>query len=255
MRRRTTVLAVLIGSMLVTACAGDEAMGSLCYGAPSARGREIMGGLLVYGQPEPIGANEPTTTHLHAPATVGGVELEPGSYSIYAIADEDEWEFFIDTMVGALTYRMAPVEIADLVGAVVATCQRRAGERDVKLSVTSLATAQISGDHDRLHQLLNNLLENALRYTDSGGCIEVAGFAQPDGSYQLTVDDSPPAIPEAKLPRLFEPLYRTEEARSRKTGGAGLGLAICHNIVAAHSGRISAAASPLGGLRITVNLP
>jgi len=71
--------------------------GLLCYGAPSARGREIMGGLLVYGQPERIGANEPTTIHLTAPAAVGGVSLEPGSYSIYAIANEDEWHFFINS--------------------------------------------------------------------------------------------------------------------------------------------------------------
>ena len=56
-----------------------------------------MGGLVVYGQPERIGANEPTTIHLTGPASVGGVPLEAGSYSIYAIASEDEWEFFINS--------------------------------------------------------------------------------------------------------------------------------------------------------------
>ncbi len=71
--------------------------GLLCYGAPSARGRDIMGGLLVYGQPERIGANEPTTIHLSGPATIGDVALEAGSYSIYAVAAEDEWEFFINS--------------------------------------------------------------------------------------------------------------------------------------------------------------
>lgn len=71
--------------------------GLLCYGAPSARGREIMGGLVVYGQPERIGANEPTTIHLAGPANVGGVELEPGSYSIYAIPGPDQWSFFINS--------------------------------------------------------------------------------------------------------------------------------------------------------------
>lgn len=69
----------------------------LCYGAPSARDREVMGGLLKYGQPERIGANEPTTIHLTSAASVGGISLEPGSYSIYAIANADEWEFFINT--------------------------------------------------------------------------------------------------------------------------------------------------------------
>lgn len=71
--------------------------GLLCYGAPSARGREIMGGLLVYGQPERIGANEPTTIHLAGPASIGGVEVGPGSYSIYAIPGPEEWVFFLNS--------------------------------------------------------------------------------------------------------------------------------------------------------------
>lgn len=142
MRRFRTLPPLVLGGMLLAACAGgDEAMddaasdgemasselscyiargtmeeaqerpsplretefavggtdGLLCYGAPSARGREIMGGLLVYGQPERVGANEPTTIHLTGPANVGGVQLEPGSYSLYAIANEDEWQFFINS--------------------------------------------------------------------------------------------------------------------------------------------------------------
>lgn len=71
--------------------------GLLCYGAPSARGRDIMGGLVVYGQPERIGANEPTTIHLAGPANVGGVELDAGSYSIYAVPSDDEWVFFVNS--------------------------------------------------------------------------------------------------------------------------------------------------------------
>jgi hypothetical protein len=71
--------------------------GLLCYGAPSARGREIMGGLLVYGQPERIGANEPTTIHLSGPATIGDVQVGPGSYSIYAVAGPTEWTIFVNS--------------------------------------------------------------------------------------------------------------------------------------------------------------
>ncbi|MEQ1857858.1 MAG: DUF2911 domain-containing protein [Longimicrobiales bacterium] len=69
----------------------------LCYGAPSARGREIMGGLVPYGVPWRIGADEPTTLHLSARANLGGVALEPGSYSLYAIPGQNEWQFFINT--------------------------------------------------------------------------------------------------------------------------------------------------------------
>ena len=71
--------------------------GLICYGAPSARGREIMGGLVVYGQPERIGANEPTTIHLSGPTSIGGVEVGAGSYSIYAIPGPDEWVFFVNS--------------------------------------------------------------------------------------------------------------------------------------------------------------
>ncbi len=68
----------------------------LCYGAPSARGRDIMGGLVVHGQLERIGANEPTTLHVDGNASVGGVQVGPGSYSIYAIPGADEWEIFVN---------------------------------------------------------------------------------------------------------------------------------------------------------------
>lgn len=75
----------------------DGGQGLLCYGAPSARDRTVMGELVPFGQPWRIGANEPTTIHLSGPANVGGVELEPGSYSLYAVPGQDEWQFFINS--------------------------------------------------------------------------------------------------------------------------------------------------------------
>jgi hypothetical protein len=72
----------------------------LCYGAPSARGREIMGGLVPYnGEPWRMGADEPTTLHLSSRANVGGVALQPGSYSLYAIPSANEWRVFINSNV------------------------------------------------------------------------------------------------------------------------------------------------------------
>jgi len=70
--------------------------GLLCHGAPSAKGREIMGGLVPYGQPWRLGANEATAIHLSAPASIGGVKVEAGSYSLYPIPGEDEWTFFVN---------------------------------------------------------------------------------------------------------------------------------------------------------------
>ena len=82
-----------LGETLIT-LGGEEA--TLCYGRPSANGREIMGGLVPWGQPWRMGANEATALHLPFSAVVGGVELEPGSYSLYAIPGESEWEIFVN---------------------------------------------------------------------------------------------------------------------------------------------------------------
>lgn len=73
--------------------------GLLCYGAPSARDREIMGGLVPYGELWRAGANEATTLHLSGPATLGDVQLEAGSYSIYMLPNENEWEVFVNSAI------------------------------------------------------------------------------------------------------------------------------------------------------------
>lgn len=70
--------------------------GLLCYGAPSARGREVMGGLVPFGSPWRLGANEPTAFHLSAPTQIGGVSVDAGTYSFYAIPGAEEWEFFLN---------------------------------------------------------------------------------------------------------------------------------------------------------------
>jgi Protein of unknown function (DUF2911) len=75
----------------------DGGEGLLCHGAPSARGRQIMGGLVPWGQPWRMGANEPTTIHLSAPASIGDVAVQAGSYSIYAIPNEGEWRIFVNS--------------------------------------------------------------------------------------------------------------------------------------------------------------
>lgn len=71
--------------------------GLLCYGAPSARDRDVMGSLVPYGQPWRIGANESTSIHLSGPADIGGAQLQAGSYSIYAIPGDSEWRFLINS--------------------------------------------------------------------------------------------------------------------------------------------------------------
>lgn len=73
-----------------------DGMVKVCYGSPRVRGREIFGGLVPYGQPWRLGANEPTTLHTTVPLSVGGVEVEPGSYSLYAVPGMEEWEIVVN---------------------------------------------------------------------------------------------------------------------------------------------------------------
>jgi two-component system sensor histidine kinase BaeS len=109
-------------------------------------------------------------------------------------------------------------------------------------------------DGRRIEQLLGNLLDNSLRYTDAPGCVRLT--LQIDaGEVLIDLDDSAPGVPAVDAARLFEPLYRADAARSRHTGGSGLGLAICHAIVQAHGGAITATASELGGLQVRIRLP
>ena len=112
----------------------------------------------------------------------------------------------------------------------------------------------ILADPQRLHQLFANLLDNAFNYTDAPGTLELR-MERRGATLQIKLCDSAPTVPTAELERLFERLYRVESSRSRATGGAGLGLAICRNIAEAHQGTLTAHPSPLGGLCLTLTLP
>jgi two-component system sensor histidine kinase BaeS len=112
----------------------------------------------------------------------------------------------------------------------------------------------ISGDTERLHQLFANLLGNSLKYTDIGGELKI--FMAVDlQKVIINFMDSAPGVAPEELERLFERLYRVEASRNRSSGGAGLGLSICKNIVDAHGGSIAAHPSELGGLLIRIELP
>lgn len=109
-------------------------------------------------------------------------------------------------------------------------------------------------DATRIAQLLGNLLQNSLRYTDAPGTVAVS-LQLLGERVQVCVDDTAPGVPDADLARVFEPLWRADPARGRHDGGSGLGLAICEAIAKAHGGHIRASASALGGLRIVAELP
>lgn len=163
------------------------------------------------------------------------------------------------TDLGALSYRKTQMDLHELLEDALDAFRGAFADAGIDLQLkTPDAGADndwtLHGDAQRLTQLFRNLLRNSLAYTDRGGALVVTLSRQ--GAWLcMDFDDSAPGVPAADLPRLFERLYRVDASRSRATGGAGLGLAIARNIAAAHGGEISAAPSPLGGLRVHLALP
>jgi len=143
--------------------------------------------------------------------------------------------------------------------------QARLSASNVKVSLGSEDQVQVIGDADRLKQLFLNLMDNAIKYTPSGGTVTLS-FAREGDWVRVAVADTGVGIPAQDLPRIFDRFYRVDKARSRDRssfdsrsggsgGGTGLGLAICKWIVDAHGGRIQAQSEVGKGSTFTVWLP
>jgi two-component system sensor histidine kinase BaeS len=158
--------------------------------------------------------------------------------------------------IGALTYRKDDLDLVEVLRDSMESYWPEFERKGISFTAALAENAEIMvfADRERLNQLFANLFENSLRYTDKGGRLAV-GLALSEEQAVIEFQDSAPGVPDKELDRLFERLYRVEGSRNRSTGGAGLGLAICKNIVEAHEGSISAHSSPLGGLLIRISFP
>ena len=157
--------------------------------------------------------------------------------------------------IGALTYRKAELDLRELLADAVATFGPEFEQKGIALRADLPPGGDFSifADPGRLHQLFDNLFDNALKYTDPGGALTVRLESQGNQA-SVELADGPPGVAPEELERLFDRLYRVESSRNRALGGAGLGLAICKNIVEAHEGEISALPSPQGGVLIAIKL-
>ncbi len=138
---------------------------------------------------------------------------------------------------GQLPLDRRAIDLAALVREVTALSRPVAEDKGVALTVSGDEPARAAADRDRIAQVLQNLLANALRYTTRGGRVAVAVRG---GAAEVTVEvaDSGPGIPDDELSRVFDRFYRVDRSRARATGGAGLGLAIVKSLVEAHGGRV-----------------
>jgi two-component system phosphate regulon sensor histidine kinase PhoR len=112
----------------------------------------------------------------------------------------------------------------------------------------------VGADPEAIHQVFSNLVDNAMKYAQSGGRI-ILGARPVSSGVEFYVQDFGPGIPSEHLPRLFERFYRVDKARSRESGGTGLGLAIAKHIVLAHGGSIRAQSELNHGSTFLFTLP
>lgn len=156
---------------------------------------------------------------------------------------------------GALRLQLQPTDLGALLHSVLERYRARLQAAGLGVSSELPATpCRVTADPDRLSQVLCNLFENSLRYTDAGGRLHCS-LARHGALIELCLEDSAPGVPQASHARLFERLYRFDHHRSRERGGSGLGLAICQALITSHKGKIFAQPSDLGGIKIVIRLP
>jgi two-component system, OmpR family, sensor kinase len=154
-----------------------------------------------------------------------------------------------------------PVDLLTLAADAVQDARMIAPQRKIELMVGKGAAFLVLGDEQRLRQVIGNLMSNALTHTPDGTPIDVrilthgADGRLPVPSVTLEVDDHGPGLSKEQADRVFERFYRADQARRRKTGGAGLGLAIVSALVAAHDGVVGVDTAPGGGATFWITLP
>lgn len=138
---------------------------------------------------------------------------------------------------GRQQMELRPVALRELVETALADSQSAKDTRAVQFHV-DISDLQVNVDVDRLHQVLGNLIANAIKYGRDRGQVTVTARALSGNLVEVCVRDDGPGIPSESLDRIFERFYRVDKARSRNQGGTGLGLSIVKHIIQSHGGRV-----------------
>lgn len=155
----------------------------------------------------------------------------------------------------ARSLRKEPIDVPELLHAALDSVRPMAeAKKQVLESTCPPGISPFPGDSQKIHQMLVNLLQNAINYTPEGGRITLE-VRRSEAGVQFEVADTGIGIPAEDLPRIFERFYRVDKGRSRKLGGTGLGLSIVKHIAEAHGGRVSVDSQFGMGSRFTINLP
>jgi len=158
---------------------------------------------------------------------------------------------------GQEVFQHEPLIVLDMLESCVETHQGRAEAKGLTLALelgSIDATTRVIADEEAFHQVFDNLIDNAIKYTPEAGWIRVICDANPQ-SIEIVVADSGIGIPRDDLPRIFERFYRVDKARSRELGGTGLGLAIVKHVVQSIGGQVMVESRLGEGTRFRVKLP
>ena len=155
---------------------------------------------------------------------------------------------------GALQLDLRSLDLAELARTRCEGLSRLAAQRGMALNVESQKPAEVLGDPDRLAQVLDNLLDNAIRHSPENARISIL-IQKEGGEVRCSVSDHGSGIAPQHLPFIFDRFYRADASRNRQTGGTGLGLAIVRALVAAQGGRVTAESREGAGTTITFWLP
>ena len=157
---------------------------------------------------------------------------------------------------GRMELRMTRFSLSALLRKVADAMKFTAEDSGHELTVDAPdSLPEITGDRERIEQVVVNILSNAVKYTPSGGHIRLAACDGEKNTVRITVQDDGIGIPAEDVPRLFERFYRVDKARSRAAGGTGLGLAIAKEIVEKHGGHIELASEYGKGTTVHITLP
>ncbi len=157
---------------------------------------------------------------------------------------------------GQLRLHRRTIDLSGVVRETVEALAPLADERSVSLRVDLPAKLlPVEADPDRFRQVVQNLVENALRHTPSGGEVRIVLRNNNGSGVHMVVADTGSGIGANDLPHVFEHFYRADESRARSSGGTGMGLAIVKSLVEAHGGRVSVESAPGTGSVFTVTLP
>ncbi len=156
---------------------------------------------------------------------------------------------------GMAGLEMLPLDVGALLNNVAEKFEPQARQMGIRLEVHAAGLPVLVGDGDRLSQVFTNLVDNALKFTPRGGQVRMNAQTS-DGRMTVSVADSGPGIPPEAQAHIFDRFYQADESRrGGERHGAGLGLAICHEIVGAHGGKISVRSQPGQGSEFIVELP